>query len=132
MLTGTKNFSANEVRLKSSPINSKEVEENLQRLLEEIMQPLREGIGVPIKITSAYRNEEDNRRKGGTRNSQHLKGEAIDFKVEPIVEQKRSNIMAALWIAKNLKFDQMIVEEGGQWIHISVKTDKNRNQMLAL
>jgi len=45
------------------------------------LQQLREDLGSPIKITSAYRCESHNTAVGGVKNSQHTKGTATDIQV---------------------------------------------------
>ena len=47
-------------------------------LVQEILQPLRDKIGI-INITSGYRSPEVNTRIGGSPTSQHMKGQAVDF-----------------------------------------------------
>jgi hypothetical protein len=49
--------------------------------LLEKLDYLRNLIGEPIKITSAYRCESHNDRVGGKSNSSHLKGLAVDVKI---------------------------------------------------
>lgn len=43
---------------------------------------LRQVYGVPVTITSTYRSPEYNALIGGSKNSQHLKGKAIDLQFE--------------------------------------------------
>ena len=50
-------------------------------LLIDQLNVLRAEIGVPIIITSGYRSEKHNAKIGGKINSQHLRGNAADFKV---------------------------------------------------
>ncbi len=52
--------------------------------LSESLQALRDYIGRPIKITSAYRHEDYNRAVGGSKNSQHLLAKAADLKVSGV------------------------------------------------
>lgn len=124
----TKNFTFEEFGGKSIP---PEYRHNISLLTARVLQPLRNKVG-PIQITSGYRSPEKNREIGGAANSQHLRGEAADFKVTTVKDEKKANILAALWIAQNCKFDQLIVEEGGKWIHVSYRESKNRNQILSL
>lgn len=84
-------------------------------------------------ITSGLRVLELNRALGSKDTSQHLKGEAIDFKVPTV-----SNYAVVMWILANLQFDQLILEKHGNgdiknrgWIHCSyVDFQSNRNQVL--
>lgn len=46
------------------------------------LQKLRQDLGVPITITSAYRCPAHNKMVGGSPNSQHLKGTATDIQVK--------------------------------------------------
>jgi len=45
------------------------------------LQMLREMLAKPIFIAAAYRNEAHNRAIGGSPNSQHMSGKAVDIKV---------------------------------------------------
>lgn len=42
------------------------------------LQALRTMLGIPIKLTSAYRSAAHNKKVGGAKNSQHLKARAFD------------------------------------------------------
>mgnify|MGYP003638615175 CR=1 FL=1 len=50
--------------------------ENLKDLAENIFQPIREEFMCPIFISSGYRSEALNEAIGGSKTSQHSKGEA--------------------------------------------------------
>lgn len=43
------------------------------------LEKLRERIGQPIRINSGYRTPEHNKAVGGSYNSQHMKGVAVDI-----------------------------------------------------
>ena len=47
--------------------------------LVELLQAIRDRLGQPIVINSAYRDPEYNREVGGTEGSQHTKGTAADI-----------------------------------------------------
>ena len=51
---------------------------NIRRLVERLLQPLRDRLGEPITILSGYRSDELNRLVGGVPSSQHRLGEAAD------------------------------------------------------
>lgn len=51
------------------------------RLLATNLQVLRDELGVPIRINSGYRSPAHNRKVGGAKNSQHLRGAAADIVV---------------------------------------------------
>ena len=99
---------------------------------EKIFQPLREWVGGPIKVNSFFRSAELNKAIGGSKTSQHCKGQAID--IDDVYKYK-TNAEMYHWIKENLNFDQMIWEFGTDmnpnWVHISyVSEEDNRNRCL--
>ena len=134
----TKNFSYQEmiksstaVRIGVSNDATREHVINLVNLCNFILQPVRDEFG-PIRINSGYRSPALNKAVGGSKTSQHCNGEAADFESSRI-----SNPELALWISKNLDFDQLILEfyDGKDphsgWIHCSYKMDgSNRGATL--
>lgn len=102
--------------------------ENLQRIVTNLLQPLRDHLG-PIRISSGYRSKELNRAISGSNKSQHSKGEAVDIQFWK--EGKMCNKEVYDWIIDNaVEFDQMINEFDFSWIHISLKKSKNRREVL--
>lgn len=102
--------------------------ENLQRIVTNLLQPLRNHLG-PIRISSGYRSKELNRAIGGSNKSQHSKGEALDIQFWK--EGQMCNKEVYDWIIDNaVEFDQMINEFDFAWIHISLKKSKNRREVL--
>ena len=104
----------------------------MEIIAEEVFEPLREYVGGPIKINSFYRSPELNTAIGGSKTSQHCKGQAMDI---DDTFGKMTNAEMYHWIKENLDFDQMIWEFGDDknpnWVHISyVSADKNRNRCL--
>lgn len=76
----SKNFNLKEFECTHPDHNHVQVDENLV----DKLQKLREILGVPLIINSAYRCPERNRQVGGAKNSQHLKGTAVDISLETI------------------------------------------------
>lgn len=72
-------------------------------------------------ITSAYRTLEQNKAAGGVSSSQHLKGEAIDFK--PYGSTTYDQLLS--YIMNNIAYDQFITYDG--FMHISFSS-RNRHQ----
>ncbi len=102
--------------------------ENLQRIVTNLLQPLRDHLG-PIRISSGYRSKELNRAISGSNKSQHSKGEAVDIQFWK--EGQMCNKEVYDWIIDNaVEFDQMINEFDFSWIHISLKKSKNRREVL--
>jgi len=105
---------------------------NMELLAEKVFEPLRKHVNGPIKINSFYRGPELNKAIGGSANSQHCKGQAIDI---DDVYGYMSNAEMYEYIKKNLSFDQMIWEFGNSdnpdWVHVSyVNEEANRNRCL--
>lgn len=102
----------------------------LQLLVEKVLQPLREGIDKPIKVSSGLRVPALNKAIGGSVTSQHCKGEAADIQMSG----KTGNAKLFNYIKENLVFDQMIWEFGTQenpdWVHVSYSAKGNRGEIL--
>ena len=102
--------------------------ENMQRLIDNLIQPLRDSIG-PIRISSGYRSPSLNRAISGSNKSQHTKGQALDLQFWK--EGKMCNKEVYDWVLENdVEFDQMINEFDFSWVHLSLKESKNRKQVL--
>lgn len=87
--------------------------ENLQHLAKGL-EEVRALFGVPMEITSGYRNPRVNAAVGGVPNSDHALGLAADFHV-----QGMTDFAAAKKIRdSNIRFDQLILEHG-RCVHIS-------------
>lgn len=120
----TKSDFAKKHNLDNSPDNFEQVN-NIYHLCKNVLQPIREHFGKPVKITSGFRNAKVNKAVGGVSNSQHQLGEACDFIVSNV-----PNSIVIEWIKKNLIFDQLI-DEYNNWIHVSYKYKSvNRQQFL--
>ena len=92
----------------------------MEIIAEEVFEPLRKWVGGPIKINSFFRSPELNTAIGGSRTSQHCKGQAMDI---DDTFGRASNAEMYHWIKDNLDFDQMIWEFGDDdnpnWVHVS-------------
>ena len=135
----TENFNLNEL-VKSQVAERKGIPnnpsgdhiDNLKKLAESVLQPLRNHYESPVIITSGYRSAELCLAIGSSIESQHAKGQAADLEIIGV-----SNYDTALWIKNNLDFDQLILEfwkgedePNSGWIHISYVGKKNRKQSL--
>ena len=115
--------------------NSPTVEhiENMMELALNIFQPIRNYFDIPIYISSGYRSEALNTAIGGSKTSQHSKGEAIDIDRNGSNEPTNAQIFD--YIKNTLEFDQLIWEFGTDknpnWVHVSyVNEEANRNRCL--
>ena len=112
----TPHFSLAELTVTNQKIDntpSKEIVEVL-RTTAFYMEKVRELLGnVTITINSGYRSPDVNRAVGGTSNSSHTHGYAVDFTAYGHTPLTISNILSK----SNLKFDQLIYEK--TWVHIS-------------
>lgn len=88
------------------------------------MEGVRTLLGAPIIISSGYRSPELNKAIGGAKNSQHVKGEAVDFICPGYGIPLK---ICKSIVASGIKFDQLIQE--GKWVHISF-SDANRREVL--
>ena len=120
-------FSATATRLQIPNKADKKIIENLYFLCKDVLQPLRNAIGKPIKITSGYRSAELNQviNNGSKRISDHMYGFAADIQLIYDNEVK-NDILFNTILDLDLPFKQMIWEFGDRfphgspaWIHIS-------------
>lgn len=102
--------------------------ENMTRLINVVLDPLREAYGRPITTTSGYRSPALNAvTKGASKNSQHMTGEAADI----TVGTKEGNKWLFDYIKANLPFDQLIDEYNYSWVHVSLDADMcNRREII--
>ncbi len=103
------------------------VKEQLQLLIDNVLDPMREEYGKPVRVTSGYRSPEYNKRIGGATNSQHTKGQAADLQTG---EGKEGNKRIFDIIKKQGHFDQLIDEKNYQWIHVSYNPQRQRHEIL--
>ena len=104
-------------------ITTFEVRDAIKALVTEILQPLRDAWGRPLRINSGYRCAELNRAVGGAATSQHVKGEAADIATDDPYS------LAKLARDLNLPYDQMILYP--DFVHFSHKLNgMQRKQIL--
>lgn len=106
--------------------------ENAKRIATKIFDVVRENFAVPLYISSFYRSNALNEKIGGSKTSQHSKGEAMDIDAD--VYGGVSNADVFNYIKDNLEFDQLIWEFGDSanpdWVHVSLKKENNRKEIL--
>lgn len=94
-------------------------------LIVHCLQPIRDNLGKPMIISSGFRNSQVNKLVGGVANSQHCKGQAVDFTVPG---ESVAGIVFKIQIM-GIEFDQLI-NEYDKWVHVSYVKGKNRRQVL--
>ena len=98
------------------------IDENIEALVTEVLDPARRKYGKPVVVNSGFRCPIHNSAVGGVNQSQHTKGEAADVHCD-------DNLALARIIVANGKFDQLIVYP--TFIHVSWKRQGgNRKQIL--
>ena len=82
-----------------------------------ILQPLRDYLGKPIKVSSGYRSPALNKAVSGSNRSQHLTGNAVDI----VLPSNTDYDKAIDFLLHNGFVDQLINEYKGKyrWLHIS-------------
>ena len=105
----------------------------MKEIAEGLFEPLREWVAGPIKINSFFRGEPVNTAIGGSKYSQHMKGQAID--IDDTFGHK-TNAEMYHYIKDNLDFDQLIWEFGDDknpnWIHVSYVTHRENRKKLTI
>ena len=113
-----------------------EAVENLKRLCEGCLEPLREKLGLPVIITSGYRCQRLNEiLVHAARKSQHMEGRAADFVVQGSkfkVQGGRELLVKAfktILLDPTIDYDQVILYPS--FIHVSyVSKERNRHGIL--
>jgi len=105
--------------------------ENLRLLCENVLQPIRDAYGVPVKVNSGFRHPEVNAAVGGSKTSDHCQGQAADIEIPGV-----ANADLAEWIRDNLEFKQLILEfytpgiPDSGWVHVSYVEGENTKKVM--
>lgn len=102
--------------------------ENLRRLCQSLMQPIRDHLGRAIAISSGLRPAWLNAAVGGSPNSAHLTGRAVDCTAVGMSAE-----MFARWIQRNgYRPDKCILEfpesSSGGWVHLQIARPGQANR----
>ena len=95
---------------------------NMRNLLCPGLEQIREVLGKPILISSAYRGPALNSAVGGSKNSQHMYGLAADFTCPSYGPPLA---VAQLVKKSGIDFDQLIYEFDS-WVHVSFSSNPRR------
>jgi hypothetical protein len=105
--------------------------EYLKLLAENVLQPIRDHFQKGVKVNSGYRSPESNAAVGGSRTSDHCKGQAADIEIPGV-----ANADLAQWIMDNLDYTQLILEfytpgiPDSGWVHVSYDPENLKKQEL--
>jgi zinc D-Ala-D-Ala carboxypeptidase len=104
---------------------------NLKLLCEKVLQPVRDHFGKGVKVNSGFRHPDVNAKVGGSRTSDHTRGQAADIEIPGV-----PNAELAEWIKDNLEYRQLILEfytpgiwDSG-WVHVSYVAEDNKKEVL--
>ena len=104
---------------------------NLKTLCEKVLQPVRDHFQTGVKVNSGFRHPEVNAKVGGSKTSDHCKGQAADIEIPGT-----ANADLAVWIMDNLDYTQLILEfytpgvPDSGWVHVSYDPANLKKQNL--
>ena len=101
----------------------------MARLVDNVLDPLREAWGRPLTVSSGYRCPALNRAVGGSATSHHMDGMAADITTGNKVDNRR---LFQLIINLKLPFTQLIDERDFSWVHVSYDPANVKRQVLKL
>lgn len=107
----------NGIKNEPSPDEKATIVRNINLLVDNVLDPVRDMVNTPIIITSGYRCPKVNRLVGGVDNSQHMSGCAADFHVMGFTPSMMYEVF--LYIFNTLEYDQLIYYRSKNIIHVS-------------
>lgn len=140
----SKNFALSEL-LRSQTASRKGIDnrpdetqlENMKKLCQNLLQPIRDNVGSSVNVNSGLRVPELNTAIGGSATSQHCKGEASDIEAPALSTLELAQLIIRMQEEGEIEFDQLILEyydpEKGPnsgWVHISYSEGNNRNRVM--
>src|SRR5262245_45771783 len=102
--------------------------DHLRALCTVVLDPLREAVGIPIKVNSGYRSPALNTRIGGATGSQHVEGKAADIQAPGLSVLELFKTV----VRSGLPFDQVIYEaqsRAAKWVHVSHDPTRARGEI---
>lgn len=134
----TKNFTLSELTKSETALRkgldndpAQDVISALQTLAVNVLQPVREHYGKGVKVNSGYRSPEVNASVGGSKTSDHCKGQAADIEIPGV-----ANADLAAYIRDELQFTQLILEfytpgvPDSGWVHVSYDPANLKKQVM--
>lgn len=131
-----KYFTMKEFECRCGCVMPAEAKANIEALVHNVLDPVRDAYDKPIGVNSGFRCEKHNKAVGGVPRSQHLVGEAADIRpvqgvqrVQGVQEFKEELMKLARIIVQQGRFDQLILYP--TFLHVSYKrTGVNRHKVL--
>jgi hypothetical protein len=113
---------------------NEEQTKNLEELIKTL-DIIRENFGSPITVTSGFRSWELNNAVGGSKTSQHSKGQAADLVCKD--NMALFNLIIKLKDEGKIAFTQLINEKPQfdntpSWVHLGVDPKNLKNQILTI
>lgn len=111
----------------NNTIPSEQIRTNIRCLVLIILQPLRDALGIALIINSGFRSKLLNDAVKGSKESQHMKGQAADIRCTDALQVL---LFAQTILKLELPFDQMILYSN--FLHVSYNPDsgKQRGQII--
>jgi len=104
---------------------------NLKTLCEKVLQPIRDHFQKGVKVNSGFRHPEVNAKVGGSKTSDHCRGQASDIEIPGV-----ANADLAQHIVDTYDFTQVILEfytpgiPDSGWVHVSYDPTNLKKQVL--
>ena len=139
VIKASNNFTVNELLHSDKAVNngienlpSPQDLKNLINTVDNLWQPVRDLLGHPMKVTSAYRNSKVNKLVGSGGGSAHLVGYAMDFRCPDFGSTSEIVKFLAKELPKRgIKFDQLILEYRNSpksWVHLAWKNQRGQQR----
>jgi uncharacterized protein YcbK (DUF882 family) len=119
----TNNFTLQEFNSKCGRDIPNNVLPNIIQLAKNL-QVLRDAVGKSITITSGYRSPQHNKKIGGAKDSQHVKGMAADIKVAGMTPKEVALVIEGL--IESGKMKQGGIGIYASWVHYDIRGTKAR------
>jgi hypothetical protein len=104
---------------------------NLTELAGKVLQPIRDHFAKGVHVGSGFRHPDVNAKVGGSKTSDHCKGQAADIEIPGV-----ANAELAEWVKDNLEFTQLILEfytpgiPDSGWVHVSYDPANLKKQVM--
>ena len=125
-----KNFKIQEFVCRCGCQMPPEARQNIEALVAEVLDPVREAYGKPIYVNSGYRCAKHNAAVGGVPKSQHMLGQAADISLRLTAYGLQDELMKLVRIiVLQGRFDQLIIYP--TFLHVSYRrSGVNRRKVL--